>query len=865
MSKTRLPISLAIASALAASATLSQASVEFRYFRFTPTELRNTNGANSVQIAEIQFFQSGALLTGATATNPGGDNPGNESPAEAVDNNPDTKWLNFNKFNPLIVDFGTSVQSDAYSLTTANDAEERDPVSWTLDGSNDLLNWSPLDTREGEAVPTERFTETPKFGYPLAADAQVLTFYPTPAIVETGKQTTLTWTTNGATTINLDGQAVAASGERSVSPTTTTTYTLVATGPDNIPSTRTTTVTVIEPGLFQFRFYRFRATELRGNDNSVQIAEFQMLDDNGERLGGANATNPGGDNPGGEGPQQGNDNDLSTKWLDFNKFEPLVLDFGSPTGAASYTIATANDAENRDPVSWKIDASQDGVQWVLLDLVENFDTPTDRDTFLDARPLQSGLVEPLAIQRFTASPVQLDAAGTATLTWRIEGATTGVTITGVADPLSSGTATVEPGPGTTTYTLTASNGTDTLSRTVAVKRGPATGGTFRFVRFTTTETRDPNTPEVQLSEFELFLQEERLQAVAASNPGGAFFDFEDPDKATDQDLGTKWLDYGKGVLILDYGFPVTFDAYRMASANDADGRDPVAWDLEGSLDGVDWSPVDSRSSQNAFFPTDRNTYTETITLEPAKLEPFLVVAAAKSANQFALTWQSKPGEFFQVQTSADLTADTEWSVLPTNLAIIPADASPATTTSLVADATGTANFYRVVKVPPPPLFTDGFETDLGWTSGTGGNQTTTWQRGQSGAPGPPSANSGSNCFGTNLTDTYQFQADAWLRSPPLDLSDPAVSAASLQFRHFHEIEEGFDAGTLRLLDATTNQPLGDPLLPLVDGSSGGWQPVRIALPTDAIGRAVKLEFRLTSDGLINQAGWYIDDVVVTSP
>jgi hypothetical protein len=69
--------------------------------------------------------------------------PSNEGPANAFDNNPNTKYLNFDKQNA-----GVTVQLNAgrvvtsFKLTTANDAVERDPTSYKLYGSNDGSTWT---------------------------------------------------------------------------------------------------------------------------------------------------------------------------------------------------------------------------------------------------------------------------------------------------------------------------------------------------------------------------------------------------------------------------------------------------------------------------------------------------------------------------------------------------------------------------------------------------------------------------------------------------------------------------------------------------------------------------------------------------
>jgi len=67
-----------------------------------------------------------------------------------------------------------------------------------------------------------------------------------PASIERGQSSTLTWNTENADQVTLDGRAVDANGAQSVSPTRTTTYRLVATGKGGTQQA-SATVTVTEP------------------------------------------------------------------------------------------------------------------------------------------------------------------------------------------------------------------------------------------------------------------------------------------------------------------------------------------------------------------------------------------------------------------------------------------------------------------------------------------------------------------------------------------------------------------------------------------------------------------------------------------
>jgi hypothetical protein len=137
----------------------------FRYYRFRTTAIRSSSPDNLVQLSELVFLLGGTRVdyTGATASNPGGSSPAGEDSSKAIDNNTATKWLDTNRL-PLIVDFATSRQTDAFQFYTANDSTNRDPVQWVVEGSNDNSTWKALHTQSTNAnIPTARFTATQIF------------------------------------------------------------------------------------------------------------------------------------------------------------------------------------------------------------------------------------------------------------------------------------------------------------------------------------------------------------------------------------------------------------------------------------------------------------------------------------------------------------------------------------------------------------------------------------------------------------------------------------------------------------------------------------------------------------------------------
>ena len=69
--------------------------------------------------------------------------PAGEGAANAFDNDPNTKYLNFDKKNAgVTIKLNQGRVVTGFTLTTANDFSGRDPTSYKLYGSNDGVNWT---------------------------------------------------------------------------------------------------------------------------------------------------------------------------------------------------------------------------------------------------------------------------------------------------------------------------------------------------------------------------------------------------------------------------------------------------------------------------------------------------------------------------------------------------------------------------------------------------------------------------------------------------------------------------------------------------------------------------------------------------
>ena len=84
--------------------------------------------------------------------------PPSEGAANAFDNNPNTKYLNFDKYNAgVTVKLSEGRVVSGFTITTANDFPGRDPTSYKLYGSNDGKTWVLI--KEGPLTLTDnRFT-----------------------------------------------------------------------------------------------------------------------------------------------------------------------------------------------------------------------------------------------------------------------------------------------------------------------------------------------------------------------------------------------------------------------------------------------------------------------------------------------------------------------------------------------------------------------------------------------------------------------------------------------------------------------------------------------------------------------------------
>lgn len=137
----------------------------YRYIRWTLVANRSNPGVTQAAEFNIRFNTTNINMVSSTVT----DSPPTVTGAPVTnlkDNNTNTKWA-FVEALPVsaIFDMGSIVIFNGYRWFTANDEPARDPISWTVSGSNDGINYTTLHTVNNHAVTTTRLAEVGPFSF----------------------------------------------------------------------------------------------------------------------------------------------------------------------------------------------------------------------------------------------------------------------------------------------------------------------------------------------------------------------------------------------------------------------------------------------------------------------------------------------------------------------------------------------------------------------------------------------------------------------------------------------------------------------------------------------------------------------------
>lgn len=134
------------------------------------------------------------------------------------------------------------------------------------------------------------------------------------------------------------------------------------------------------PNMPCFRYYKLEITKITG-DNIIQLAEFDLLDEQGNAYDGLKVYKGTNSTISHEDWPNIADNDVNTKFCSqFSGSVTFLFDAGSEVAVSAYRLYTANDTQsnpNRNPISWKLYVSNDKLirmddnRWQLLDERKN--------------------------------------------------------------------------------------------------------------------------------------------------------------------------------------------------------------------------------------------------------------------------------------------------------------------------------------------------------------------------------------------------------------------------------------------------------------------------------------------------------------
>lgn len=199
----------------------------------------------------------------------------------------------------------------------------------------------------------------------------------------------------------------------------------------------------------------------------------------------------------------------------------------------------------------------------------------------------------------------------------------------------------------------------------------------------------------------------------------------------------------------------------------------------------------------------------------------------------------KSGTYEATIPGADLTADsTEYKIV-------------------AYDFGGNTKETSVYPVELQNGITVGYEQNFeqqpaGWKSYGTAN---TWEWGVP-TSGPNAAFSGEKVYATNLDGNYDNKANMNLQMPPIDLPE---GSSYLQFKQWHDLERNYDFGHVFIsTDGTTWTQAAR-----FNNTSGGWIDGEVNL-SEYAGQRIYVAFNVTTDGSVQKAGWYLDDVKLTN-
>ncbi|MBK1833280.1 hypothetical protein [Roseibacillus ishigakijimensis] len=260
----------------------------------------------------------------------------------------------------------------------------------------------------------------------------------------------------------------------------------------------------------------------------------------------------------------------------------------------------------------------------------------------------------------------------------------------------------------------------------------------------------------------------------------------------------------------------------------------------------------------------------------------LELTLSQEEDGLEFTWPSLAGFQYDLRSSTDLTADpATWPLYDDGEKVYEDIVASETGTHVLSGVrqVGAQRFFVLVREPVPPLFAADFESDNGnFTVST--REGSDWEYGtpdtdSAGGRITTGANGSSACWGTVLGSAsgdpesgeaavkgfYLPQTETTLSTPVIDLT-AVTTPVSLSYQEALDLAEGATAGVF-VVDHATGEALGEALATASDGDSSEapWTAVNdLPLPAEALGKAIRIEFRFQAGSEADYAGWYLDEI-----
>jgi hypothetical protein len=318
-----------------------------------------------------------------------GNVPGGEGTASLIDGSSATKyyvnkqqlWLRYQMTRPTII--------TSYDVTSGNDFPGRDPKNWTFEGSLDGYTWTVLDTRTNQTF-ANRFVTNP---YTFGNTTPYLYYRLNISANQEGKDATQLseLRVGGSLPSGTVPAATSSVVVASVSGTTATVSWSPVSGADGyfvqrvgddgqrLIEVSTTSTTFTDANLSPGTPYIYRVQARNGAlraqptvSNRVLVASAPTGLKDLTALSSLPPTDQY-STTGIEGVEQITDNSIATKYLTFNAATWVQQRTATSAVVTQYSLTSANDAPDRDPLSWTLEGSATGAagSWIALDTRTN--------------------------------------------------------------------------------------------------------------------------------------------------------------------------------------------------------------------------------------------------------------------------------------------------------------------------------------------------------------------------------------------------------------------------------------------------------------------------------------------------------------